>query len=939
VEAGRSPNIEIITKAELLAVDGEAGNFRVKLRKQPRYVDEALCTACGTCTGYCPAPAADSYNGGLCTTKALHIDYQQAIPAAFHVDPDACLFLTRQECKQCERVCHTRAIDFNQQAREIELDVGAVILAPGFGRISKQVLSQYGYTIYPDVITGMEFERMTSATGPTTGELLRPSDRTHPKRIAFLQCIGSRDSANGNGYCSSVCCMYAVKEALVAKEHEPELDISIFYMDMRTQGKEFDSARLRAEEKGIRFIRSRVGEVRSAGNHLELAYADSEGRHRKESFDMVVLPEGLESPEGARELARAAQVGLNQYDFCNTGPFTPLKTSREGIFVAGAFQGPKDVPESVTDASGAVALAAGLLKEARGSLVRRKSYPDEVEIGEEPRIGVFVCACGTNIGGVIDVKSVAESAASLDNVLFTDVNLYSCAQNTQAAITEKIRVNRLNRVVVAACTPRTHEPLFQETLRNAGLNRCLFEMANIRDHCSWVHALDPEEATKKARDLVRMAVAKAGNLDPLPGQTVPVTPRALIIGGGIAGMKAALSIAGQGFESCLVEKTPRLGGSAGRLRFTLSGSDPRELLRTLETEVRENPRIAVFTNAHVESVSGYVGNFSSVIRNGEGAAVTVEHGVIVAATGGVENVPDRYLYGKSPRVLTQTEFEELLERPGEARSLRSIVMIQCAGSRGDDLAYCSKVCCGQAVKNALKLLEGNPSASVVVLYRDMRTYGFAEDYYQEARARGVVFIPFEQSRPPVVSSENGAVGVRFFDRLLGEEVVLEPDRVVLSTGIRPSPVEDLAKMLKAPLTRDGFFLEAHPKLRPVECSVSGVYLCGVAHSPKPIPEAIAQAEAAAGKACTLLAAGSVSVEPTVAKVDASRCIGCGICETLCPYAAITLIREDKRKKAHSIPASCKGCGICASHCPALCIEMGGFTFDQILSQIRAFSTH
>jgi heterodisulfide reductase subunit A len=919
----------------LISVNGKVGSFNAKIHCLPRYVDENLCTACGTCADYCPVPIKDVYNEGLCSTKAVHIDYQQGIPATFHVDVNVCLFLTRKECKQCEKVCLAKAIDFKQQAHEIDLNVGAVILAPGFGRISKEVLSRYGYEIWPDVLTGIEFERLTSASGPTLGQIIRPSDNEHPKRIAFIQCIGSRDLTCGNGYCSTVCCMYAIKESMVAKDHEPDIDITIFYIDMRTQGKEFDAARLRAKEMGIRFVRSRVSYVKKNGRHLEISYISEDGRHLEEVFDMVILPEGLESPENATSLAKATKIDLNHYDFCSTHPLSPLETSRPGVFVAGAFQGPKDIPESVTDASGATALAAEVLKEARGKEIKTKSYPAEIEIEEEPRIGVFVCYCGTNIGSVINVQAVADYAAALDNVVLTDTNLYSCAQNTQEAITEKIRLNRLNRIVVAACTPCTHEPLFQESLRNAGLNRCLFEMANIRDQCSWVHSKTPLAATEKAKDLIRMAIAKARLLQPLPEQSVPVTPKALVIGGGISGMTAALSIARQGFECFLVEKAGNLGGNLRNIQFLLSGEDPRQILQDIETKVISNPLIHVYTNTSIENVSGYVGNFTTSISKGE-RSEALEHGVIVVATGGKPYKPKQYLYSKSKQVITQLELEEKLANPDDLIKIKEIVMIQCVGSRGEDLSYCSKLCCGQAVKNALKFIEYNPEANMTILYRDMRTYGFMEDYYQLARAKGVNFIHFEKERPPKVTEEKGRLLVQFLDRILGETFLLEPDLLVLSVGIVPSKVGGLAKTLKTPLNKNGFFLEAHPKLRPVELSVEGIYLCGLAHSPKPLGESIAQAQATAGKACIPLAKGFVNVEPIVSLVDPEACIGCGICESLCPFGAIRIIKIGKKKKAETISASCKGCGICASHCPTFAISMGRFTNDQIIAQIRAF---
>jgi heterodisulfide reductase subunit A len=836
------------------------------------------------------------------------MDYQQAIPAVYHIDENACLFLTKKECKQCERVCLANAIDFTQQPHEIELNVGAVVLAPGFGRIAEEVLSRYGYGRSPDVITGMQFERLTSASGPTMGEILRPSDGEHPRKIAFLQCIGSRDLPSGNGYCSSVCCMYAIKEALVAKEHDPDLEITIFYMDMRTQGKEFDYARIRAKEKGIRFIRSRFGGIQSKDDLLEVRYVSEEGQHLKEAFDMVVLPEGLESPDSADSLAKALKIDLDHYEFCKTHPFSPLETSRAGIFVAGAFQGPKDVPESVTDASGAAALAAEALSEVRNTKVEVKTYPDEIETGEKPRIGIFVCYCGSNIGGVVDVQEVANDSKALKNVVYTDTNLYSCAQNTQELITEKIKENRLNRVVVAACTPRTHEPLFQETLKNAALNRSLFEMANIRDHCSWVHSHLPKEATKKAKDQVRMAVAKARLLRPLPEQTLPVTPKALVIGGGLSGMTAALSIAAQGFECFLVEKSSTLGGNLKNIRYTLNGDNPEKLLKRLRKEVVSNGLIHVYTDSLVEEVSGYIGNFSTTISTKE-ESKTLHHGVVIVATGGKPYQPKQYSYGKSKQTITQLELEEMLTDPHAAKNLNEIVMIQCVGSRGEDLPYCSKVCCGQAVKNAIQVLEQNPSANITILFRDMRTYGLMEDAYNVAREKGVNFIHFEKERPPRVIEENGNLRVRFIDKLLGEDVVLNPELLVLSVGILPADVEGLAKILKLPLTNDGFFLESHPKLRPVEFSVDGIYLCGLAHSPKSLPESIAQSKAAAGKAGIQLAKGFVAVESVVSSVDQEICIGCGICENLCPYAAMRMIKVGKKKKAETISASCKGCGI------------------------------
>jgi len=938
VEAGRSPNIEILSNSELLALDGEAGKFNAKVLVKPRYIDPDRCTACGLCTTYCPRHLVDDYNEELAVTRPIHVDYPQAVPASYYIDPRACLHLKYDTCQICVPVCRSKAIDFSQQAEERQLAVGAVILAPGFGRVSDETLAKYGYGAHPDVVTSFEFERLLNPSGPFKGEVRCLSDKRHPHRIAFIQCVGSRDLGCDNGYCSSVCCMYAIKEAMVAKEHDPEVEITIFYMDMRTQGKDFDAARTRAEEQyGVKFVRARVADVMPWSNQLRLTYATMEGKHHFDPFDMVVLSVGLDAPKDARQIATVAGVELNSYDFCKTDGFAPLSTNRPGVFVAGAFQGPKDIPESVTQSSAAASLSAALLRDQRGKGIVIKSYPEETEqaADAEPRIGVFVCHCGINIGGVVDVPGVSRGAGELDNVVYYSDNLYSCSQDAQEVIKQKIKEHNLNRVVVAACSPRTHEPLFQETLKDAGLNRCLFEMVNIRDQCSWVHAREPERATAKSHDLVRMGVAKARHIRPLAEQTVRVIPKALVIGGGLAGMTAALNLAEQGFGCYLVERSPKLGGHLLRMIRTHEGREAKELLRDLTERVKKEKRIEVFTESEVTAVNGYVGNFTSIVKGGDRES-NLEHGVVIVATGGREHRPDRYLLGKSDRVLTQQELENRLTGKAKNRVPQSTVMIQCAGSRGDDLAYCSKVCCSEAVKNALAIKTLDPNAQVIVLYRDMRTYGLLEDQYRQARELGVVFIPYSLKSPPKVTAKGRGVEVTFIDPILQEEVTIAPEVVALSVGIVPEETETLAKLLKIPTNKDGFFLEAHVKLRPVELSVSGVYVCGLAHSPKPVGEIIVQAQAAAAKAAMPLGKGFVSVEPTVSMVDQEICIGCSICASLCPYKAIDMIKVDKRKKAETVAASCKGCGICASHCPTFAISMGGFTREQIDAQIKAF---
>ncbi|MFA7346531.1 MAG: FAD-dependent oxidoreductase [Desulfurivibrionaceae bacterium] len=940
VEAGRDPNIEILTLSELVDLTGEPGNFTATVRKQPRYIDEDICTGCGQCTLYCLKQIGNDFNENLEHSHAAHIDYAQAVPTSYYIDAKACLRLNHDTCGLCASVCQAKAIRFDDTEKVIDIPVGAVVLAPGFGRVSDEVMARYGLGQFEDVVTAFEHERLMCASGPTGGEILRISDSKHPKKIAFLQCIGSRDENCGNNYCSSVCCMYAIKQATLAREHDPECEITLFYMDVRTHGKGFDAARERAVREGnFRLIYSRPPRVEDVfDGGLLLTWATEDGKHHKEKFDLVVLSQGLEAPEGAEDLARAAGIHLNGYQFAQIDTYTPLATSRPGVYVIGAFQGPKDIPDSVTQAGGAAALCAGQLAPARGTATIKASFPEERDIaGEEPRIGVFVCHCGINIGGVVKVPSVAEYAKTLPHVVYATDNLYSCSQDTQRLLVETIHKHRLNRLVVAACTPRTHEPLFQATLREAGLNRSLFEMANIRDQCSWVHMHEPEAATEKAKDAVRMAVAKAAHLTALAEQQLPVTPSALVVGGGLAGMTAAMTIAEQGFEVTLVEREKDLGGRAKLLTADRFGLDPRKALTELIAKVKAHPKITVHTQAAVAAVSGYVGNFTTTLDTGNGSVV-VNHGVAAIATGGRPYEPKQYHYGESPKIVTQLELEKKLagSRP-LAKNANQVVMIQCVGSRGEDLSYCSRVCCGQALKNSLRLKKLRPELGITVLYRDMRAYGFLEDDYRAAREAGVIFVRYHEEKKPEVSvGKSGAVKVRYHDPLLSDDVELAADLLALSVGIVPEDPTQLARMLKVPVTADKFFLEAHVKLQPVDLPVDGTYVCGLAHSPRSMDETIAQAQAAAGRACQPLARGFITPAPIVSKVDPELCLGCGACESFCPYKAIEIYKEDKGRKARTLTASCKGCGVCAARCPTMAIDMGRFTLNGIMAQIQAF---
>ncbi|MGB9723292.1 MAG: FAD-dependent oxidoreductase [Chloroflexia bacterium] len=848
------------------------------------------------------------------------------------------------ECLACARACKAGAVNHEMAEEVVEIPVGAVILTPGVGLFDARLKEEFGYGRYKNVLTSIEFERMLSASGPFAGHLRRPSDGREPRRIAWIQCIGSRESGCGQNYCSSVCCMYATKEAIIAREHAPEVEPTIFFLDIRAFGKGFEGYYESAQrEHGIRYIRSFISAIKEdpATGNLRLVYATPEGETVEEEFDLVVLSVGLVASPQLQETARRLGVALNRYGFAETHEFSPVETGRPGVFVAGAFRGPKDIPETVVEASAAAAAAARLLAPARGTLARRKVYPPEVDVRlAEPRVGVFICHCGINIGSVVNVPEVVEYARTLPGVAHAEHNLYTCSQDTQQKITDTVRELGLNRVVVASCTPRTHEPLFQDTIREAGLNPYLFEMANIREQDSWVHRMSPEVATEKAKDLVAMAVAKALRLRPIHRPSVEIEHSALVIGGGPAGMLSALTLADQGFPVTLIEREKELGGNLRHLRYTLRGNDPQAFLQRLQEEVQAHPWIRVYTETELLEVGGYVGRFHSRLhRRAEGRVEEMTHGAIVVATGAEEYRPrpGEYLYGEHPAVLTQRELEQILaDRPETVLASvdgrpPSFVMIQCVGSRDEEHPYCSRICCSIAVKNALRIKERAPEAQVTVLFRDIRTYGFQEEYYEEARRRGVLFLEYRPERKPQVVAAGGRLQVEVESPGVGR-LALPADRVILSTGIVPHPdSEVLAQVLKVPLTQDRFFLEAHVKLRPLDFAADGIYLCGLAHSPKSLEETLAQAQGAAIRAATLLSQDRLEAQAIVAQVNPRLCKGCGLCVAVCPYEARVL--NEETHVAEVIEVLCQGCGACAVACPSGATQHLGFEKVQIYAMI------
>ena len=922
----------------------------------PFHIQTDVCLACGACASVCPTghitlekiqadiskddvrPIPSEYDMGLAGRKPVFVPYAQAVPNTPVIDRTKCIHFKTGGCKICTEFCEVNAIDYMQEDEIVEIDVGSIIIAPGIQAFDPAIHDTFGYKKHPNIVTSLEFERILSASGPYGGHLVRPSDHKEPEKIAWLQCIGSRDEHLGaQGYCSGVCCTYAVKEAILAKEHAGEdLDAAIFYIDIRTYGKDFERYYNRAkDEMGVRFVKSKVTNVipnPEAGKQL-IRYVDEAGRKVEEEFDIVVLSVGLmASPEGT-ELAKRLGVDTDHYNFASTNSFAPVESSKPGIYVCGAFEAPKDIPASVVDSSAAAGVVGSRLAEVRWTLTRTKEVPEEVDVrGKPPRVGVFVCRCGTNIAGTVDVPAVVSFAKTLPGVAYVEENMFSCSQDTQEKITEVIKEHRLNRVVVAACTPKTHEPLFQETLIDAGVNKYLFEMANIRNQCSWVHKDEPDRATEKSKDMLRMAVAKALFLEPLEETTMKVNQSALVIGGGIAGMVAAKNLSEQGYKPFLIEKTDALGGQARHLHETWRGENIQQYLANLIDAVQTDQNIEIFLNSQITQVDGFVGNFKTTIKN-NGINNILEHGVTVIASGASEFTPDRHLYGQDPRVVTGLELQQrFIDNDPAMGKFKTAAFVQCVGSRIPERPYCSKVCCTQSIKSALKLKEINPEMEVFILYRDLRPYGLREDLYRKARSTGIIFIRYKSDQAFNVDVDQKDLLVTFTDRMLGRQMEIRPDLLVLASAVVPEMENPLAQFYKVPRNEDGFFAEAHVKLRPVDFATDGVFVCGLAHAPKSIDESIVQAQAASARAVTVLAKGNIKLGGIITYIQPELCSGCLGCINVCPFGAITF--DQKKFVADVNPALCKGCGACAAVCPSEAPALMGFDNNQLYAQIK-----
>jgi len=949
IQHNQHPNIQILTNTRVVDAAGEAGDFTVSLRREPRYVDIQRCTNCGICAEVCPVTLPDAYQLGMTMRKAAYKTAARAAPDAYSIDKGPYC----DDCGKCEEACPTSAIHLDEQPRLESVEVGAIILALGYQIYDPTELEELGYGRFPNVLQALRYERLASRSGPTEGVVVRPSDNRQPRSIAWLQCIGSRDQKNA--FCSSICCMYATKEAILAKQRLKDVQCSVFIMDERAFNKEYSAYFTKARDThGIQYNRCRMSAVSEdpSTHDLILRYTEANGKIHEERFDMVVLATGLQPPESAGQLAEILDIGLNKHGFCETDKFTPLQTTRPGVFVCGAFSSPKEIAETIIDASGAAAEVMRLLNDRLNTYPYSREWPfladasgftPERDVsGEPPHVGVFACTCGDTLNENLNYSALVQQASYFPGVETAEVLEFACFPEALGDIQERIQSAGLNRLVIAACSNRTHESLFQRMMRQTGLNPYLFELVNLREQCSRVHEGQRDLANRKALEMVRLAVGRVQLAQPVYKKKHRCRPSALVIGGGLAGMTASLAIADSGYDVHLVERSDRLGGNLLDLYYVAEGVNPQRLLRDLVNRVRAHQRITLHTRTELVNHTGHLGYYITGLctkHNGTDETFSVEHGVTIVATGAREARQHPYL--KAPGVITQHELEEkIIHHPEEIAALKDVVMIQCVRPEGTP-EYCSRVCCTNALKNAIRLKLFNPSCHVTVLFKNIVTYGFREEYYTEARKLGVMFVRYTDAEPPQVYFDHDydRLKVRVRDLSLDRWLDLQADLIPISTSIiPPAGNAELARILRVPLSSEGFFEEAQMKLRPMDFMREGIFLAGMAHYPKFTEESISHALAAAARAVTVLSQrDSLYLGGVVAQVDPVKCVGCLTCTRTCPFGIPQVIQQEGRSGVGGLggaafidSALCQGCGTCTGECPANAIQLVHYTDEQMM---------